>query len=157
MRGSARSSEHDLIIQGRDVQELVRDAILAVRSLIHEPVRSDARSRPESVVPFQAEGPSLAELVQRLLDDVLTAIIDSPTEMVDVELANVLETDKGLRAWGYLWFGSRSRDSTPFSIAVDPIPRATAAGDTEIRLIVTPAPPFKPGAPASGGNKDVAL
>jgi len=124
----------------------VQNVVLAIRSLTRDSDLGDESSDPAVVVPFLAEGNSMPELIQRLVDDVLASIGDSPNEVADVELANVLKTDEGWRAWGYLRFSTLSRIGPPPSITVGPAEGTTAGRAQDIRLILTSESPILPGA-----------
>lgn len=66
------------------------------------------------VVPVQASGVTLEDLLESLVGDLLDIVDSSPTQVVDAELSHVMKTGDGLRAWGYVWFGKEaSTDRSP--------------------------------------------
>ena len=130
-----------MTVSGTDTLQLVQHLVQALLTLLQAAEQEDDSGEPVAVAPFQAEGRSIDELAQRLVDDVLAVITESETQLASLELANVVTTDRGWRAWGYLRFGSRPRNGTPPRISVEPAPRAEADGTLQIRLILTPDSP----------------
>lgn len=66
-----------------------------------------------SVVPVQASGATLDEMLEGLAGDLLEIVDSSPTLIVDAELSHVMMTADGFRAWGYVWFEGNVRESVP--------------------------------------------
>lgn len=129
----AMHKQSTVTVAGRDPLSLVQSLVGALASLTSD--RREDVVDAVSVAPFQAEGASIPDLAQRIVDDVLATIVDATTVVAGIELANLLQTDQGWRAWGYVRFGGSPRRQPP-AIAVEP----SGARPIELRLIVTPAP-----------------
>ncbi len=144
------SCEQTVTVSGRDPLQLASNLILALDTLTRGSAQRDEPSDAGTVVPFQAEAISLPDLAQRMVEAVQAAIVDSSTEVDELELANVLATDGGWRAWGYLRFGSTPRAGRPATISIAPTGGSTSHGQAEFHLIVNSATPTPTHAHVSG-------
>jgi len=141
--------QSELMVSGPDPLRLAQSLVATLATLTGDPDRwrddADAAATPASIAPFQAEGSSVPNLARGIVDDVMATIADSTTGVADIELANVLRTDEGWRAWGYVRFGAKPRRQTPPGIVVEPS-EAGAEGQITFRLLVTPGPSASTGA-----------
>lgn len=140
-----------ITVSAPDPLRLMESLVVTLASLTggaeHRDGEADADAA--SIATFQAEATAIPELARGIVDDVLATIADSPTEVAEIELANLLRTDDGWRVWGYVRFGEVPRREAPPRIVVEP---SDAAADRSIAVLlrVTPAPSAP--APVNGSS-----
>ena len=150
-RSSALSGQSSITVSGSDPLRFVESLVATLASLTSDPDRPEDGANATSIVTFQAEANAISELVQGIADEVLATVADSPTNVAEIELANLLRADEGWRAWGYVRFGEVPRRGAPPRIAVEP-------SDTEadhpitVRLRVMPAAPASTGATGTSSS-----
>ncbi len=154
---SAATFEHSPItVSGPDPLRLVESLVARLFSLTSDPDHPEDVADAASIATFQAEATTIPELARGIVDDVLATIADSPTNVTEIELANLLQTDMGWRAWGYVRFGETLRRGAPPRIAVESA-GAEAERPIVVRLLVAPAASTPSGAyGASAGDNDGA-
>lgn len=138
------SSRRVITVSGRDPRQLVTNLVDTLSMLTLLPGHQDEPADAGTVAPFQAEARTMTELALGLVDDVLASIAESTTEIVGLEVANVLTTDHGWRAWGYVRFGSATRRGVLPSIAVASYSCPTTPEVSDLQLIITSAFPASP-------------
>lgn len=145
-----------MTVSGPDPLRLLESLVATLFSLTSDPDNPEAIEAASAISTFQSEATAIPELAQGIVDDVLATIADSPTNVAEIELANLLRTDVGWRAWGYVRFGEAPRRAAPPRIVVE---ASGAAAEEErpiaIRLLVTPgatAPTGANGASSSAND-----
>lgn len=104
VKKSSERIEHPIRVCGRSPEHLVAHAVQLLLAVLGEPARGEGGAG--SVVTFQASGGTMEVLLQSLAVDVLNSVEASSTGLADAEVSHVMKTDEGLRAWGYLRFGT---------------------------------------------------
>jgi hypothetical protein len=132
-------SERVVEVQGSSPEEL---ATRLIRILCGIGGRTGEERNARTVVPIQAAGATLAEMLYALADDALDTIESSPTQVLDAEIAQVMMTGDGVRAWGYLWFGTEPPAIASPSPSGPPVVTERPDGELSARvtLAVSDAP-----------------
>ena len=146
-RSSAVSGQSPITVSGPDPLRLMESLVATLVSLTRDPDHPETIADATSIATFQAEANAIPDLAQGIVDDVLATIADSPTNVAEIELANLLQTDEGWRAWGYVRFGEVPRGAAAPRIVIEPAGSETEAEPPiVVRLRVMPAVPASPGA-----------
>lgn len=95
-----------------------------------------------TVVPIEATGATLEEMLHGLVADMLDNVGASSAQVVDAEISHVMTTQDGVRAWGYLWFGMDHPTNRSPSLAGPPRVTTLSSGELNVRmtLLVSDAP-----------------
>lgn len=142
------TDERRFTITGRDSQQLLENLVTRLEMIYRDSASRAGGSDDASVAPFQAESSSVQGLARRLVDDIVASLSESPTELLDIELANVLTTDDGWRAWGYVRFGASARSVEQLPVVrVESIGTPVAGPNEPVVLIVALA------LPGTGGER----
>jgi hypothetical protein len=128
-----KRSERVVEVQGNSPEEL---ATRLVRILGGIGGTAGEERNARTVVPIQAAGATLAEMLYALTDDALDAIESSPTQVLDAEIAQVMMAGDGVRAWGYLWFGTEPQAIASPSPSGPPVVTERPDGELSVRVIL---------------------
>lgn len=141
-QSALHTDERRFTITGRDSRRFLENLVSRLETIYQVSASRAGRSEVATVAPFQAESTSVQGLARRLVDDIVASLSESPTELLDIELANVLTTDDGWRAWGYIRFGARVRSGERLPVVwVESIETPVAGVNESVVLIVASTQP----------------
>ncbi len=132
MTGLNSPTERTLEVRGNSAQQLASNLVQTLCEVVG--VRGDEWDS-RSVIPIQAEGPTHGEMLNALITSLLETVGSSSTQLVDAEISHVIDTDDGVRAWGYLWFGT-TQSMEPYPSLSEP-PTLTSLPTGEFSMRVT--------------------
>lgn len=132
MGDSRKRFDRAVEVHGSAPEQLATNLVRALCE-IDDVIGEERDSR--TVVPVQATGATLAEMLHGLIGDVLDAVEASPTQVIDADISHVMMSGDGLRAWGYLWFGTE-RSSIAHSSLSGP-PCVTELSNGELSASIT--------------------
>lgn len=131
MAESRNRREHVIHAHGGSPEEVANRLMQSLLELL----RAAGEGRDSAaVVPVQASGATLDEMLEGLVRDLLDIVDASPTRIVDAELSHVMKTGDGFRAWGYVWFGQAESTDRALSLESGLDLSTLANGELDVRV-----------------------
>lgn len=130
MAESRHRREHVIHTHGGSPEEVANHLVQSLLELLR--AASEGRDSA-AVVPVQASGATLDEMLEGLVRDLLDIVDASPTRIVDAELSHVMKTGDGFRAWGYVWFGQTESTARALSLETGLDLSTLANGELDVR------------------------
>lgn len=133
MTDSVRRNERVLHAHGGSPEGVTNHLLQCLLELLGA---ADQERDSGSVVPVQASGATLDEMLKGLVEDFFDIVDSSPARATAAELSHVMKTGDGWRAWGYVWFGQEKSTGCVPSLT-SPLEVVTAEnGELDVRATV---------------------
>lgn len=125
-------NERIVDVRGGTLQALTQAVVDALGAYLGV----DGRAADAALVePMSGVGPTLDVMLAALAGDLLARVEDAASEVAAVEVSQVMATEDGYRAWGYLWL--REQGEARRALTLTGPPRVVAEPSGELRVTLT--------------------